>query len=308
VRTGAPVSSSPQGPPSIERAPRLNKPKESIMSKDLPDIGEIKTTVVDGLKIRFARTGANAGIPVLLTSPWPESIYAFRGVTSELGKHFPLLLLDLPGFGRSEGRADVFSPEGMGDFIIKAAEHFAIERMHAIGPDVGTTALLFAAVRRPTLFESLVVGSGATSPDLAASHLRDLINSPIGAFTETEGGDLGAGFVSQSAMRGTPAAVLEDYRLSSAGRRFEDAANFVRAYPRDLPRLRLLLPTIETPVLIIAGKHDPIVPPPNGQLLADRLPRNRYTLLEGGHLVWEDAPEEYAGQIEAWLNAGYQSA
>src|SRR5262249_33125829 len=28
----------------------------------------------------------------------------------------------------------------------------------------------------------------------------------------------------------------------------------------------------------------------NGQLLADHLPHNRYALLEGGHLIWEDAP------------------
>ena len=277
------------------------------MSKDLPNIGRVDTATIDGLQIRFARTGASTGIPVLLTSPWPESIYAFRGATAELGKHFPLLLIDLPGFGRSEGRHDLFSPEGMGNFIIKAAEHFGIERMHAIGPDVGTTALLFAAARKPALFESLVVGSGATSPDLAASHLKDLINSPVGAFAETEGGDFAAGFVSQSAMRETPSAVLDDYRLSSAGRRFEDAANFVRAYPRDLPRLRQLLPNIKTPVLIIAGKNDPIVPPPNGQLLADHLPHNRYTLLEGGHLIWEDAPEDYASQVGAWLKAGYRS-
>ncbi|MGY8662795.1 alpha/beta hydrolase [Bradyrhizobium sp. UFLA05-109] len=277
------------------------------MSKDLADMGKVETATIDGLQIRFARTGASAGVPVLLTSPWPESIYAFRGATAELGKHSPLLLIDLPGFGRSEGRADLFSPEAMGNFIIKVADHFGIERMHAIGPDVGTTALLFATARKPKLFESLVVGSGATSPDLAASHLTDLINSPVGAFAETEGGDIGAGFVAQSAVRKTPPAVLEDYRLSSAGRRFEDAANFVRAYPRDLPRLRQLLPSIETPVLIIAGKNDPIVPPPNGQLLADHLPHNRYTLLEGGHLIWEDAPEEYASQVSAWLKAGYRS-
>ena len=60
-------------------------------------------------------------------------------------------------------------------------------------------------------------------------------------------------------------------------------------------------------MLIIAGKNDPIVPPPNGQLLADRLPRNRYTLLEGVHLIWEDAPEEYARRIVAWLKVGYRS-
>ena len=78
----------------------------------------------------------------------------------------------------------------------------------------------------------------------------------------------------------TPEAVLEDYRLSSAGRRSEDATNFVRAYVRDLPRLKTLLPSIQTPVLIIAGRQDPIVPPSNGQLLADLLPHCKYTLVE----------------------------
>ena len=118
---------------------------------------------------------------------------------------------------------------------------------------------------------------------------------------------MGAGFVLENAKRKTPPAVLEDYRLSSAGRRFEDATNFVRAYTRDLPRLKELLPSISTPVLIIAGRHDPIVPPPNGQLLADHIPHSRYILLEGGHLIWEDAPEEYAANIASWLTSGYRS-
>jgi pimeloyl-ACP methyl ester carboxylesterase len=277
------------------------------MSDSLPEIGEVTTTQIDGLQIRLARSGKAEGIPVLLTSPWPESIYAFRGVLPEIGKLDPLIAVDLPGFGRSEGRPGVMSPDGMGEFILKIARHFRIERMHAIGPDVGTLALLFAAARNPTLFESLVVGSGATSPDLAASGLKDLIASPPGTFANTEGGDVGARFVSQSAMRETPPAVLEDYKLSSAGRRFEEATNFVRAYTRDLPRLKELLPSIKTPVLILAGKNDPIVPPANGQLLADNLPHSRYTLLEGGHLIWEDAAEEYAAHVASWLGGEYRS-
>jgi pimeloyl-ACP methyl ester carboxylesterase len=277
------------------------------VSGDLPDIGLVKTTQIDGLQIRFARTGRADGIPVLLTSPWPESIYAFRDVLSEIGKSNPLIAIDLPGFGRSEGRPGVMSPESMGSFILVAAQHFGFKRMHAIGPDVGTLALLFAAARAPTVFESLVVGSGATSPELAAGGLKDLIASKPGALADEDGGKIGAGFVSQSAKRKTPAAVLEDYRLSSAGRRFEDATNFVRAYTRDLPRLKELLPSIGTPVLIIAGKNDPIVPPANGQLLADRIPHSRHILLEGGHLIWEDAPEEYAANIASWLGGGYLS-
>jgi pimeloyl-ACP methyl ester carboxylesterase len=137
--------------------------------------------------------------------------------------------------------------------------------------------------------------------------LKDLIASAPGALADADGGQMAAAFVEETAKRKTPRAVLEDYRLSSAGRRFEDATNFVRAYPRDLPRLQELLPSIKTPVLILAGKHDPIVPPPNGQLLADHIPRSHYILLEGGHLIWEDAPEEYAANIVSWLKGGYRS-
>src|SRR3989475_1567416 len=280
---------------------------EPFMNSSLPDIGDVATTQIGDLEIRLAGGGRSDGIPILLTSPWPESIYAFRGIVPAIKELGPLILVDLPGFGRSRSRPDVMSPEAMGDFVIELAVHLGVDRMHAVGPDVGTSALLFAAARKPALFESVVVGDGATSPELADAGLKELIESPASAFASAEGGDIGAGFVTQSAAIKTPAAVLEDYRLSSAGRRFEEAAQFVRAYPRDLPRLKALLPSIETPVLVLAGRNDPIVPPPNGQLLVDLLPRCRQTLLDGGHLIWEDAPEAYSANLAQWVRTGYRS-
>jgi pimeloyl-ACP methyl ester carboxylesterase len=122
-----------------------------------------------------------------------------------------------------------------------------------------------------------------------------------------EGGEVAVQFVTQSAAVATPTAVLEDYRLSCAGRRFAEAAEFVRAYPRDLPRLKALLPGIATPVLVLAGRHDPIVPPSNGELLAKHLPHCRHELLEGGQLIWEDAAAAYADQLGDWLRGGYRS-
>lgn len=277
------------------------------MSNELPDIGDVITAKIDGVNVRCARSGKPDGIPVLLTSPWPESIYAFRQVLPAINAGSPVIAVDLPGFGRSESRPDLMSPVGMGDFVVKLAAHFGIERMHAVGPDVGTLALLFASVRKPALFVSLVVGSGAASVELVGGGLKDLIGSPAGYFANTDGGDVAVKFVTDSAAVMTPKAVLEDYRLSSAGRRFEEATNFVRAYPRDLPRLKTHLPYIKTPILILAGSHDPIVPPSNGQFLADLLPRCRNTLLEGGHLIWEDAAAAYASNVVEWIGGGYQS-
>jgi hypothetical protein len=49
------------------------------VSTSLPDIGHVTTSQVDGLEIRLARGGQSDGVPILLTSPWPESI-AYRAI------------------------------------------------------------------------------------------------------------------------------------------------------------------------------------------------------------------------------------
>ena len=123
-----------------------------------PKSGLLSIATIDGLRIRFARSGQNEGVPVLLTSPWPESLYAFRDLQSAVGRAHPILAVDLPGFGHSESRGDVLSPEAMADFVIRVAAHFGITRMHAVGPDVGTPTLLFAAAKQPSLFEKWPVG------------------------------------------------------------------------------------------------------------------------------------------------------
>lgn len=276
------------------------------MPSVLPDFGEISYVEIDGVNVRLAAGGRSNGIPVFLSSPWPESIYAFRDVLPSIGDVAPYVAIDLPGFGMSQGRSDLMSPTGMARFIAMAARKLGIERIHGVGPNIGALAMLFAAADRPDLFESLVVGSGATSVDLASGSLVDLIESPSGAFANLEGGDLAFDFVSQSAGRPVPPSVMEDYWHSSAAGRFDQAANFVRAYTGELPRLRGLLPKIDAPVLVLAGLHDPLVPPANGQLLMDHIPHCREVLLDGGHLIWEDAAAEYGLEIRNWIEGAYR--
>ncbi|MEV4610748.1 alpha/beta hydrolase [Neorhizobium sp. LMR1-1-1.1] len=276
------------------------------MASVLPDIGEVSYIEIDGVNVRLATGGRGDGIPVMLSSPWPESIYAFRGILPEIAKSAPYVAIDLPGFGMSQGRSDLMSPTGMARFIVRAAWKLGIKRMHGIGPDVGALAMLSAAADRSDLFESLVVGSGATSVELAAGGLTDLISSQPGAFAEAEGGDLAVGFVTQSAASGTPPAVMEDYWLSSSASRFDHAANFVRSYPEELPILKEQLHRIETPVLVLAGREDPLVPPANGQLLVDHIKRSRQVLLEGGHLIWEDAAAQYGATVRDWIDGAYR--
>jgi pimeloyl-ACP methyl ester carboxylesterase len=144
-----------------------NSQKSGDMTKPI-STDEIEFIELDGLKIRFQRNQVEEGIPVVLASPWPESLYAYQRIWPIVGAEASLFAFDIPGFGQSEGRPQLMSPRTMGDFIPKILAALGLDRIHAIGPDVGTSALLFAANAHPDLFESLVVGCGATDAALTA--------------------------------------------------------------------------------------------------------------------------------------------
>lgn len=190
----------------------------------------------------------------MLTSPWPESLYAYQRVWPILGAEASLTAFDIPGFGQSEGRPQLMSPQAMGDFIPKMLAALGLDRVHAIGPDVGTSALLFAANAHSDLFESLVVGSGATDAALTAGALKDFINAPSTASFEGSSGEVFATCAIDLMMKTKPdPQALKDYQASSAGQRFIEAMAYLRAFPIELPSLRAALPGIRTPVLSIWG-------------------------------------------------------
>ena len=139
---------------------------------------------VDGLQIRYADSGGSASQQLVLTSPWPESLYAFDRMWLRLSGIVRLLAIDLPGFGRSERRTDLLSPMTMSEFLIRILDEWNIRHPHLVCPDVGTPAALLAAASHPERIRSLVVGGEATAYPLEVGKtLKELIEAPdIDAF------------------------------------------------------------------------------------------------------------------------------
>jgi pimeloyl-ACP methyl ester carboxylesterase len=266
---------------------------------------------IDGLRIRYATSTKATGRPILLTCPWPESIAAFHALWPTLADVAPLVAIDLPGFGRSEGRPDVMTPQAMGNFLIKVVSTFARDlsraRPHVIGPDIGTSAVLSAAAADKDLFSSLIVGAGAMDVTGTGGALQAIIEAPdTSAFEGADGGEMVVRSV-RGLLTNPTEGELRDYRESYAGDRFVKSMAYVRSYPTALPPLRDKLPSIQTPVLVIYGSHDPLVSPQHAEILGRSLPHVRVTPLDCGHFAWEEKADEYAAAVRSWIDGGYQA-
>jgi pimeloyl-ACP methyl ester carboxylesterase len=264
--------------------------------------------VCDGVRVRVADSKADSDVTVLLLSPWPESLWAFRRIWDRVAALGRVVAIDLPGFGHSDGRPDLIGPDTSGAFLARLIDEWGLGAPHVVGPDVGTASALFLAAKAPERVTSLTVGGGAVRyPIEAGGALKSIIEAP--SLDVVRGLDartnVGAA-VEAVAPSVTEPEVHEDYVSAYDLGRFAESARFVRHYPQQNPVLRELLPLITVPTQIVAGRDDELVPWSNNEYLHDLLPTSEIHSLDAGHFAWEQAAEEYGRLVADWVSGGYR--
>jgi len=263
-----------------------------------------QTMTIDGLSIRFAQGGTGSRQAILL-SPWPESLFAYEQLWPRLADAAHIIAIDLPGFGQSERRDAVMNPKSMGEFIVRIADALDLAKPHVVAPDVGTSATLFAAAAHPNRFASLVVGTGgAAVPITVGSPLKDWVEATdLEPYRQIGGRKIVEIALGTIAGYAPSDEIREDYMASYEGNKFAESIPYVQAYPEQLPVLGTLLPGIHTPVRIVQGTEDQVVPAVNATYLGERLPDSSVDFIAGaGHFCWEERPDEYAALVIEWWN------
>jgi pimeloyl-ACP methyl ester carboxylesterase len=267
--------------------------RTSLTTPVEPQVGTI-----DGLQIRYADSGGDRDQVVLLTSPWPESVYAFAPMWATLAERARLFAVDLPGFGASERRDDLMSPREMGMFLVQLVAEAELGRVHIVAPDVGTAAALFAAATHPERFATLTVGSGGVAVPLQLGEpLASWVLDPdLERYRRMDPRTI-VNVAVDTIAGGVPDEIRTDYLDCYGGDRFFESMRYVRSYPEELPALAALLPQIATPVTVINGRNDPVVLVANAEFLHARLPDSRVVIIDAGHFIWEEQPAQYAAAI-----------
>ena len=264
--------------------------------------------VCDGVRVRFADNKADSDVTVLLLAPWPETLWAFRRIWNQVAALGRAVAIELPGFGHSDGRPELIAPDSSGAFLARLIDEWGLGAPHIVGPDVGTAAALFLAAKAPERVTSLTIGGGAVRfPIEAGGALKDIIEAPNLDVVRALDARTNIGHaVEVAAPSASEPEVHEDYVSAYDLGRFAESARFVRHYPEQNPVLRDLLPSINTPTQIVAGRDDDIVPWSNNEYLEGLLPNSESHPLDAGHFAWEEAAEDYGRLVVDWVNGGYR--
>jgi pimeloyl-ACP methyl ester carboxylesterase len=291
-----------------------------------PGTGASRTITLDGL-VHYVDFGGNTrGPTVVLVHGVGGSHLDWDLFAPKLTTRFPVVALDLPGFGLSgpDGRPATIrrNVDVLAEFIHRVGRPPVV----LVGNSMGGLIAALLTSRMPHLVRALVL----LDPALPAP--ARVLRSPATAATLAVYALPGVGELLRRRRRrriGARAGVLESLRLCGidpdalppelversvalSGSRF-DVAGTDRAFlsaSRSLAwalararTYRALMAAIPVPVLLVHGDRDQLVPVTAARSVSRHLPAWRYVELSGvGHLPQLQVPDRLAACLLEWLD------
>ncbi|MBA3264595.1 MAG: alpha/beta fold hydrolase [Thermoleophilaceae bacterium] len=253
----------------------------------------------DGLEIGYRELGD--GPPVVLLHGWPTSSFLWRDVMPAIARAHRVIAPDLPGFGVSDKPTGVrydfaFFERALDGLLAK----LGIESVGLAAHDLGGPIGVHWALDRPERVTGLALLNTLVYPQfsptvmefvkaLTTPGLREQATSP-----EALAAAVRLGLADESkATDDLIAAVCAPFADETARRALADAG--VGLDLEGFADIERRLPELRTPVRIIYGEQDQILPdvPDTAARVARDLPQARITALpQCGHFLQEEAPEE----------------
>lgn len=254
---------------------------------------------------RLAVHEAGDSGPVVLF--WP-AVFAdssmYRAQVATLRRRYRLILIDGPGFGRSDPPTCPFTMEACADAAVEVLEQLDVQRVVWVGTSWGGIVGVHVAMRYPQKLRGLA-----------------LANTPFDMAAEGPGFSdrmvvWGAGWIGNSDVYAN--GVARSY-FSQAWRdgHPDELAAFVAAFKTldrrgmavagrsillDRNSVLPFLPWIQAPTVVVAGAEDRLYPAPTLKAAAERIPGARFVEIpSSGHISALDQPDRVGAVLEEFL-------
>lgn len=217
---------------------------------------------INALKYFYREQGT--GAPLVFLHGFTGSSYNWLQFLDIFSDQFHVVLLDLPGHGRTSSPADPerYSMDLVSHDLITIFQALNLSNVNLLGYSMGGRLAIYMAVKYPTYFKSLIIESA--SPGLESAALRQArIKSDNRLASDIE--EIGIPeFIERwqqmplfSTQKGLSVEQKENLRLQRFNNTAIGLANTLRGMGTgQQPSLWSELNTIHLPVLILAGELD----------------------------------------------------
>lgn len=257
-----------------------------------------------GLHIETLGPKDAAATPLVLLHPWGLNMTVWAEVAPTLAKDRRVLLVDLPGHGKSDKPNTTYPMRRLAAAVLDAMDAAGLRSAVVMGNSLGGATSIAVAELAPERVEGLVLVAAPGGDILPAPVLKAADGMANEAWLETlsdEGWFVGVVAVERSF---SPAAARIRDDLIALRRSAEWPAwcratirilRVVARYAPDLERLRM-------PALVVHGTGDLLITEGLNRTLARRLPRAELEVLEGcGHLPEIECPDALLTRVLPFL-------
>lgn len=250
----------------------------------------------------YCEYSLNKKPPLLLIHGFASSIYTFHSIIPLLTDYFSVVAIDLPGFGRSEKSSSfVYSFQNYAKVVAGCIDYFKLQDVIIVGHSMGGQIALYTTKIIPEQVKKLVLISSSGYLKKANKALIYCTYLPFFRYFVKKR-------VNRKEVREHLQNVFYNHKLITD--------NYIEEYGKPLKErgfytalIRLLryregdlssddLKDIHTPILLLWGKEDQVVPVDVGHKLVNDLPNAQLVTYEKtGHLITAERPDEVIKQI-----------
>lgn len=260
-------------------------------------LSEIESAYVDrdGLKIAYWDVGE--GTPILLITGLGTPAESWSVLPSILAAQgYRAVVIDNRDCGRSSPCEGIdYDIVDMADDAVTVLDHLEIPSAHVVGISMGGMIAQELVIKHPERVDKLVLMATMPGRPAAVNADAEVLGNLFSRRTGDQVTDLaftlgllmGPGFAEQNQEL---VRTFAETRLKAGS----DADAFARQW-QAIMRFGAWdrLHEVKAPTLVIHGRNDPLVPFPNGELIASRIPGAELLPLDGvGHFVPLEAPQE----------------
>ena len=259
---------------------------------------------MDGYRMNYVDLTGGKGQTVVLVHGYADSSYSFsQNVRPLLAAGFRVVVVDLPGLGRSSipGDSFVYSVENQARQVLALADHLGLKRFHLVGHSMGGGITLYLAWKhRSRLRSAVVIAPASFNPAGALSTLGKL---PIYRLVEPFFGRWVFRMSLQDVIyddRLVTEALVDEYARLARKKGFVKVLMLMAAHYFSDQHVAMTkkFQSIRTPLLIVWGEEDKWLPCWRGTELASQVPGAILLRVPGtGHMVHMERP----GLVNAFL-------